>query len=94
MREGDILVSINGKEVTKENLQSLLEKYSDRNNNKDVVFTIKRAGVQMDLTGNPLTITRNQKNIIVVEKKVDPEKKTYRHKYSSGGLHRNKAFKQ
>ena len=94
MREGDILVAINGKTVTKENLQSLLEKYADKNNTKDVVFTIKRAGVQMDLTGNPLTITRNQKNIIVVEKKVDTEKKSYRKRYSSGSLHRNKAFKQ
>ena len=93
MREGDILVAINGKEVTKDNLQSLLEKYSDRNNAKDVIFTVKRGGEQIDLTGNPLTITRNQKNIIVVEKKVDPEKKTFRKRYSSGGLHKNKAFK-
>lgn len=93
MREGDILVAINGKPVTKENLQILLEKYSDRNNSKDVVFTVKRGGQQIDLTGNPLTITRNQKNIIIVEKKVNPEKKTYRQKYSSGGLHKNKAYK-
>jgi len=93
MREGDILVAVNGKTVTKENLQSLLEKFSDKNNTKDVVFTVKRGGSQIDLTGNPLTITRNQRNIITVEKKVDVEKKTYRKKYSSGGLHKNKAFK-
>lgn len=93
MREGDILVSINGKTVTKENLQALLEKYSDRNSSKDVVFVVKRAGEEISLTGNPLTITRNQKNIITVEKKVDVEKKTFRHRYSSGGLHKNKAFK-
>jgi predicted metalloprotease with PDZ domain len=94
MREGDILVAINGKTVTKENLQSLLEKFSDKNNTKDVTFTIKRAGEVINLTGNPLTITRNQKNIITVEKKVDKEKKSFRHRYSSGGLHRNKAFKE
>ena len=94
MREGDILVSINGKTVTKENLQLLLEKYSDNNNTKDVTFTVKRGGEVISLTGNPLTITRNQKNIITVEKKVDKEKKSYRHRYSSGGLHRNKAFKE
>lgn len=93
MREGDILVAINGKEVTKDNLQSLLEKYSDKNNTKDVIFTVKRGGAQVELTGNPLTITRNQKNIIVVEKKIDPEKKSFRKRYSSGGLHKNKAFK-
>ena len=93
MREGDILVAVNGKTVTKENLQSLLEKFSDKNNTKDVVFTVKRGGSHIDLTGNPLTITRNQRNIITVEKKVDVEKKTYRKKYSSGGLHKNKAFK-
>jgi C-terminal processing protease CtpA/Prc len=94
MREGDILVAINGKNVTKENLQSLLEKYSDKNNTKDVVFTVKRNGVSMELTGNPLTITRNQKNIITVDKKVDLEKKAFRKKYSSSGLHKNKDFKQ
>ena len=93
MREGDILVAINGKTVTKENLQSLLEKFSDKNNTKDVVFTVKRGGTQVDLTGNPLTITRNQKNIITVDKKIDIEKKTFRKKYSSGGLHKNKAYK-
>jgi predicted metalloprotease with PDZ domain len=93
MREGDILVAVNGKPVTKENLQSILEKYSDRNNTKDVVFTVKRNGQEIDLTGSPLTVTRNQKNIIIVEKKVNTEKKTYRKKYSSGGLHKNKAFK-
>jgi predicted metalloprotease with PDZ domain len=93
MREGDVLVAINGKTVTKENLQSLLEKYSDVNNTKDVVFTVKRGANQIELTGNPLTITRNQKNIITVDKKVDIEKKSFRKKYSSGGLHKNKAFK-
>ena len=93
MREGDILVAINGKTVTKENLQPLLEKFSDKNNTKDVVFTVKRGGTQIDLTGNPLTITRNQKNIITVEKKVDIEKKTFRKKYSSSGLHKNKMYK-
>jgi predicted metalloprotease with PDZ domain len=94
MREGDILVAINGKTITKENLQYLLEKYSDKNNTKDVVFTVKRGGTQMELTGNPLTITRNQKNIITVEKKLDVEKKSFRKKYSSGGLHKNKDFKE
>ncbi|MCW3127901.1 MAG: hypothetical protein JWO03_3559 [Bacteroidetes bacterium] len=94
MREGDILVAINGKPVTKENLLTMLDKYSDKNSNKEVIFTIKRGGVEMDLTGPPLTITRNQKNIIVVEKKTDTEKKTYRKKYSSGGLHKNKIYKQ
>ena len=93
MREGDILVAINGKTVTKENLQSMLEKFSDKNNTKDVVFTVKRGGTQIDLTGNPLTITRNQKNIITVDKKVDIEKKTFRKKYSSSGLHKNKMYK-
>jgi len=93
MREGDVLVAVNGKPVTKENLQSLLEKYSDRNSSKEVVFSIKRNGQDMDLTGSPLTVTRNQKNIIMVEKKVSNEKKTYRKKYSSGGLHKNKAYK-
>ena len=94
MREGDILVAVNGKPVTKENIQSLLEKYSNRNNSKDVVFTVKRGGQQIDLTGSPLTVTRNQKNIIIVEKKVNNEKKTFRKKYSSGGLHKNKSFKE
>ncbi len=93
MREGDVLVAINGKPVTKENFQSMLEKYSDKNSTKDVVFTIKRGGEQIDLTGPPLTITRNQKNIIAVEKKVDTEKKTYRKRYSSGALHKNRMYK-
>jgi predicted metalloprotease with PDZ domain len=94
MREGDILVAINGKPVTKENLQSMLEKYSDKNNTKSVVFTVRRAGEQIDLTGDPLTITRNQKNIIIVEKKADIEKKAYRKRYAAGGLHKNKVFKE
>jgi predicted metalloprotease with PDZ domain len=93
MREGDILVAINGKEVTKENLESLLLKYSDKNSTKDVTFTVKRGTDLVDLTGAPLTVTRNQKNIIMVEKKVDIEKKNYRKRYSSGGLHKNKNFK-
>jgi predicted metalloprotease with PDZ domain len=94
MREGDILFAINGKEVTKENIQSLLEKFSDVNNKKEVVFTVKRNNELVDLTGNPLTITKNQKNLIVVEKKVDIEKKTFRKRYSSGSLHKNKNYKQ
>lgn len=94
MREGDILVAINGKTVTKENLQPLLDKYSNRNNTKDVVFTVKRGNTQIELTGTPLTITRNQKNIITVERKVDVEKKAFRKKYSSGSLHKNKMFKE
>lgn len=93
MREGDVLVAINGKPLTKENFQSMLDKYSDKNSTKEVVFTVKRGGVEMDLTGPPLTITRNQKNIIAVEKKVDTEKKTYRKRYSSGALHKNKMYK-
>jgi predicted metalloprotease with PDZ domain len=94
MREGDILVAINGKTVTKENLLTMLDKFSDKNSTKDVVFTVKRGAEEIELTGPPLTITRNQKNIIVVEKKADTEKKTYRHKYSTGGLHKNKIYKQ
>lgn len=94
MREGDILVAINGKPVTKENFQSMLEKYSDKNSTKDVTFTVRRGGVEVDLTGPPLTVTRNQKNIIAVEKKVDSEKKSYRKRYSSGALHKNKMYKQ
>lgn len=93
MREGDILVAINGKAVTKENFQSMLDKYSDKNSTKDVVFTVRRAGELTELTGPPLTITRNQKNIIAVEKKVDAEKKTFRVRYSSGALHKNKMYK-
>ena len=93
MREGDILVAINGKGVTRENLQSLLDKFSDKNSNRDVVFTVKRGSELIDLTGAALTVTRNQKNIIAVEKKVDMEKKTFRKKYSSGSLHKNKNFK-
>ena len=93
MREGDILFAINGKEVTKENLQSLLEKFSDINFNKDVLFTVKRNNELVELKGTPITITKNQKNLIVVEKKVDLEKKAFRKKYSSSGLHKNKNFK-
>ena len=93
MREGDVLFAIGGKEVTKENLQTLLEKFSDVNYNKDVVFTVKRNNELVELTGTPLTITKNQKNLIVVEKKVDLKKKAFRKRYSSSGLHKNRNFK-
>lgn len=92
-REGDILQRINGKEVTKENLEGLLDKFSNLNYNKKVIFTIKRGEQILELTGDPITITKNQKNYITIEKKIDVEKKTFRKKYSSGGLHKNQMFK-
>ncbi|MFN8310671.1 MAG: hypothetical protein U0T73_11980 [Chitinophagales bacterium] len=93
LRDGDVLVSINKKRVTKENIESLMEKYSARNYNRKVVFEIRRGTDLIELTGSPLVVTKNQKNFIAVEKKVETEKKTYRKTFSSGKLHKNSAYK-
>ncbi len=93
MQEGDILVAINGKTVTRENFQCLVEKYSDRNYTHPVKFTVKRNNELLVLTGAPLTVTKNQKNMITVERKIEIDKQRFRKRFASGGLHKNKSFK-
>jgi predicted metalloprotease with PDZ domain len=91
--EGDVVDAINGKKVTKENIQVLLDKYSDKNYGKKVTFLIRRAGKEIELTGNPLTVTKNQRNLITVDRELIEEKKKFRRRYAGGGLHKNRAFK-
>jgi predicted metalloprotease with PDZ domain len=83
-QEKDVLVSINKKRVTRDNLNSLLEKVSDVNFKKKVVFKVRRGNELVDLTGPPLMVTKNQKNLISIEKKVDIEKKSLRDVFRSG----------
>jgi len=91
-REGDVLKEINGKKVTKENLNALIDKYSAVNYHKQVVFLVKRDNKQLELTGPPIKVTKNQKNLIVVERKIEYEKSDLR-KLFSGKDSKNKAFK-
>jgi len=83
-QEKDVLVAINNKKVTKENINELLEKYSDLNYNKNVTFKVKRGAETLKLSGPPLVINKNQKNLITIEKKVDYEQKSLRNIFRSG----------
>lgn len=83
-KEGDILKKINGKDVTKENLNLLLEKVSSLNYKKQVKFTVKRNEKLIELSGKPLLITKNQKNLITVERKVKHESDWLRKLFSNG----------
>ncbi len=82
--EGDVLLSINGKKVVKENLNTLLEKYSSLNYKKQVVFEVRRNNKIIELTGPPIIIDKNQKNLIVVERKIEIEKREMRKFFSNG----------
>ncbi|HEY0262875.1 MAG TPA: hypothetical protein VGB95_07600, partial [Chitinophagales bacterium] len=90
-REGDVLKEINGKKVTKENLNDLLEKYNSVNYNKALKFTVKRNGKVIELTGEPLLITKNQKNLIEVEHKIPREKKTLRDIFAGFNIRNGKS---
>jgi hypothetical protein len=57
---------------------NLLEKYSDLNYNKNVTFKVKSGAETLKLSGPPLVINKNQKNLITIEKKVDYEQKSLR----------------
>jgi hypothetical protein len=83
-QEKDVLIAINNKKVTKENINELLEKYSDLNYNKNVTFKVKRGEETLKLSGPPLVINKNQKNLISIEKKVDYEQKSLRNIFKSG----------
>ena len=91
--EGDVLLKINGKKVTKENINFLLDKHSSMNYNKQVIFDVKRNKQILKLTGPPLIIDKNQKNLISVEKKVDREKVKIRKIYVSGSKPKNYPYK-
>ncbi|MFN8277523.1 MAG: hypothetical protein U0T84_08575 [Chitinophagales bacterium] len=93
LRDGDVLVEINKSKITKENFDNLLDKFSSRNYSKKVVFLVRRGTELIELTGNPLTVTKNQKNFVAVERKVEVEKKKFRKTYSSGKLHKNSMYK-
>jgi predicted metalloprotease with PDZ domain len=81
--EGDVLLKINGKKVTKENLNDLLDKFSSLQYNKQVVFEVKRNNKIIELSGPPLIINKNQKNLISIERKVDVQKKELRKFFKS-----------
>lgn len=84
LRDGDILVKIGGQKITKDNLEDLLAKYSDINYSKKVKFTIKRNGKEIELSGEPLRVTKNQKNLILVNSKMDTDTKN-NHRLFTGG---------
>ena len=92
-REGDVLLAINKKKVTKENLNSLIDKYSATNYNKQVTFLVRRNNKEVELSGPPILVTKNQKNMIVVEKKIEYEKNDLRKVFSGSGGSRNQAFR-
>lgn len=92
-REGDVLLAINKKKVTKENLNSLIDKYSATNYNKQVTFLVRRNNKEVELSGPPILVTKNQKNMIMVEKKIEYEKSDLRKIFSGGGGSRNQAFR-
>jgi predicted metalloprotease with PDZ domain len=92
-REGDVLLAINKKKVTKENLNSLIDKYSATNYNKQVTFLVRRNNKEVELSGPPILVTKNQKNMIVVEKKIEYEKNDLRKIFSGSGGSRNQAFR-
>lgn len=83
-QEKDVLVTINKKRVTRDNLNTLLDKVSDVNFKKKVVFKVRRGNELVELTGPPLMVTKNQKNLISIEKKIDIEKKSLRDVFRSG----------
>jgi predicted metalloprotease with PDZ domain len=81
--EGDVLLKINGKKVNKENLNSLLDKFSSLQFNKQVVFEVRRNNKIIELTGPPLIINKSQKNLITIERKVEVQKKEMRKFFKS-----------
>src|SRR5690606_11501517 len=87
--EGDILKSINGKKVTKDNLNELIEKYSSVNYKKPVKFVVKRNNKLVELSGSPLLISKDQKNLITTERNVKRDRKTLRSIFSSGKTNRS-----
>lgn len=87
--EGDILKSINGKKVTKDNLNELIEKYSSVNYKKPVKFVVKRNNKLVELSGTPLLISKDQKNLITIERNVKRDSKTLRSIFSSGKTNRS-----
>ena len=83
-REGDVLVKINNRKVTKENIDILLETIEDVSYQKPVTFTIKRNGQEQKLTGDPMLINKIQKHVIKSAKEVKPKKVKYSKSFKSG----------
>ncbi len=91
--EGDVLKSINGKKVTKENLNELLDKFSSVNYKKQVKFVVKRGDKLLELTGPPLLVTLNQRNLITVEREVKQDKEGLRNFFSGNKELKTRSFK-
>lgn len=92
-QEGDVLIKINNKKVYKDNVEELMEKVSAINANKKAIFTVKRHGAYMKLSGIPLVVNKSQRNVIKVEKRATPEKRFYRNTYKSGQLNTGKPYR-
>jgi hypothetical protein len=54
---------------------------------------VRRNNKEVELSGPPILVTKNQKNMIVVEKKIEYEKNDLRKIFSGGGGARNQAFR-
>ncbi|MBX2902645.1 MAG: PDZ domain-containing protein [Chitinophagales bacterium] len=91
--EGDVLLKINNKKVYKDNVEDLMEKVSALNSGKNATFTVKRKGKELKLSGKPLIVNKNQRNVIKVEKRPPPEKQFYRNAYKSGQLNTGKPYR-
>lgn len=89
-KEGDVLLKINGKKVTKDNVDQLLEEITDLDYQETVKFTVKRNNKEIELTGEPLTVSKEQKDVITVEKKPSKQKRSLEKVYKRGNIDINK----
>jgi predicted metalloprotease with PDZ domain len=89
-KEGDVLLRINGKKVTKDNVDAMLEEITDLDYRETVQFIVKRGNKEVLLTGEPLTVSKEQKDVITVDKKPTKQKRSMEKIYRRGNIDINK----
>jgi predicted metalloprotease with PDZ domain len=79
LQENDLLLKINGQEVTFENAQDLfLDNIANKKDDKPVTMLIEREGKEMELTAAPEAAARTLKNVVRETENPSPEQLKFR----------------
>ena len=83
-RDGDVLLKINNRKVSKENIDFLLQAIEQITYQKAVIFTIRRNGQILRLKGDPMLVNKVQSHLIRADKDIKPKKVRYSKSFKSG----------